>query len=350
MKTINVCASRSYEILVEDGLLDHAGERCAAVLRGKHVLLLTDETVGALYRERVQRSLTQSGFAVHPFTVAPGEGSKSMETYRQVVSFLAENRFTRSDAVVALGGGVVGDLGGFCAATYLRGIAFVQIPTTLLACVDSSVGGKTAVNLPEGKNLLGAFYQPWLVLCDPTVLQTLTPAIYADGMAEVIKYGMIRDWALFEALERGTLSDTEIICRCVSIKRDVVEQDERDTGCRQLLNFGHTVGHAVEKCSGFAVSHGSAVAIGMAYLSRALVTMGQMPSEECHRLLALLEARGLPTRCDVTPQALYEAALSDKKRADDQLALITVPTIGDGQIETIPVTALARYIEQGAAQ
>lgn len=350
MKTIKVNASRSYEILVEDGLLDHVGKQCAGVLRGKRVLLLTDETVGALYRERVQQSLEHGGFAVHVMTVASGEGSKSATTYWQVVSCLAENRFTRSDAVIALGGGVVGDLGGFCAATYLRGIAFVQIPTTLLACVDSSVGGKTAINLPEGKNLLGAFYQPWLVLCDPAVLKTLTPAIYADGMAEVIKYGMIRDRVLFEALEQETISDVDMICRCVAIKRDIVERDERDVGCRQLLNFGHTVGHAVEKCSGFAISHGSAVAIGMAYLSRALVARGQMLPEDCHRLLALLAARGLPTSCNLAPQALYEAALSDKKRADETLALITVPTIGEGQIETIPVPALARYIEQGAAQ
>ncbi len=348
MKIIEVNASRRYSILVEEGLLNHVGTHCAEVLRGKKVLLLTDATVGVLYLDTVRRSLEASGFEVVPYTVAVGEGSKSTATYLGVVSFLAENRFTRSDAIVALGGGVVGDLGGFCAASYLRGIGFVQIPTTLLACVDSSVGGKTAVNLPEGKNLLGAFYQPWLVLCDPTVLKTLSPEIYADGMAEVIKYGMIRDRALFEALERNELTDTEIICRCVAIKRDVVEADERDNGCRQLLNFGHTIGHAVEKCSDFAISHGSAVAVGMAMLARAMTAKGDMAAEECDRLIALLAARGLPTTCGFSPQALYEAALADKKRANDTLGLITVPVIGEGHIEPIAVTALARYIEMGA--
>ena len=348
MKIIEVKASRCYNILVQEGILDRVGVHCAEVLRGKKVLLLTDETVGALYLDTAKRSLEASGFEVLPYTVAVGEGSKSTATYLKVVSFLAGNGFTRADAIVALGGGVVGDLGGFCAASYLRGIGFVQIPTTLLACVDSSVGGKTAVNLPEGKNLLGAFYQPWLVLCDPTVLRTLSPEIYADGMAEVIKYGMIRDRALFEALERGELTDTEIICRCVAIKRDVVEADERDNGCRQLLNFGHTVGHAVEKCSNFSISHGSAVAIGMAILSRAMTAMGRMSAVECDRLLAVLAARGLPMTCDFAPQALYEAALADKKRANDTLGLITVPTIGEGRIEKIPVAELARYIELGA--
>ncbi len=350
MERIEVRTSRCYEILIEDGLLSAAGTHCAKVLRGKKVLLLTDETVGGLYLDTVRRSLADSGFEVSPYVVPVGEGSKSTTTYLQVVSYLAANGFTRSDAIVALGGGVVGDLGGFCAASYLRGIGFVQVPTTLLACVDSSVGGKTAVNLPEGKNLLGAFYQPWLVLCDPTVLNTLTPAIYADGMAEVIKYGMIRDRALFEALERGTLTNTEIICRCVAIKRDVVEEDERDNSCRQLLNFGHTVGHAVEKCSGFAISHGSAVAIGMAILARAMTAMGKAPAQETARLLALLSARDLPITCDVAPQALCEAALADKKRANDTLGLITVPAIGEGRIEKIPVSELARYIEMGSEQ
>lgn len=349
MESIEVRASRCYNILIEDGLLSRAGTYCAEVLHGKNVLLLTDETVGGLYLDTVRDSLVAAGFAVTPYVVPVGEGSKSTETYLQVVSFLAAHGFTRSDAIVALGGGVVGDLGGFCAASYLRGIGFVQIPTTLLACVDSSVGGKTAVNLPEGKNLLGAFYQPWLVLCDPQVLRTLTPAIYADGMAEVIKYGMIRDRALFDALERGEADDAAIIKRCVSIKRDVVEADERDHGCRQLLNYGHTVGHAVEKFSHFGISHGSAVAIGMAIVSRAMAAMGTASPEDCERLTALLQKHHLPIACEFTPQELYQAALNDKKRANDTLGLIVVPSIGEGQVHKIPVTELLNYIEMGSA-
>lgn len=348
MATINVNASRSYAVKIEEGLLGRVGEECAAVLGGKNILLLTDTTVAALYLDTAKASLEAAGFAVTTYTVIPGETSKSTETYLRIVSFLAARRFTRSDAIVALGGGVVGDLGGFCAATYLRGIGFVQIPTTLLACVDSSVGGKTAVNLPEGKNLLGAFYQPWAVLCDPTLLKTLPPEIYADGMAEVIKYGVIRDRELFEALEADALSDGEIIACCVAIKRDVVETDEHDRGCRALLNYGHTIGHAVEHCSDFAISHGSAVAIGMATIARAMVAFGTMASEEAERVIALLAKTGLPTTCEYGAVALYEAALSDKKRANDTLALITAPMIGEAQVSNIPVKTLLEYIEKGS--
>lgn len=349
METVEVKASRHYLIRIEEGLLSSVGQYCARVLHGTKVLLLTDTTVGPLYASRVRNSLENSGFQVTEYTVPAGEGSKSTATYLQLVSFLAEHAFTRSDALIALGGGVVGDLGGFCAATYLRGIGFVQIPTTLLACVDSSVGGKTAVNLPEGKNLLGAFYQPWAVLCDPLVLQTLTPAVYADGMAEVIKYGVIRDADLFRALEEKRLPVAEMIGRCVSIKRDVVEADEQDRGCRQLLNFGHTVGHAVEKCSGFSVSHGSAVAIGMATVARALVKKGTLAAEDAQRLQLLLEKQGLPTSCEFTAQALWQAALADKKRSNSTVGLITVARLGEARVEPVTLAELQQYMEMGLA-
>jgi 3-dehydroquinate synthase len=349
MKTVTVNASTSYDILIGDGLLDRAGELCAEHIGICRVCVVTDDTVHTLYFDRLLRTLTKAGYEVYPFVIPHGEASKSTASLVALLEFCAEHRLTRSDALIALGGGVVGDLGGFCAATYLRGIGFVQVPTTLLACVDSSVGGKTAVNLPEGKNLLGAFYQPQLVLCDPTVLATLPRETYADGMAEVIKYGMIRDRALFEALEAGTLDDGEIIARCVAIKRDVVEADEHDRGCRALLNYGHTIGHAVEKCSHFAVSHGSGVAIGMAMLARAMVKKGAMAAEDARRLCALLERYALPTSCEYGADALYNAALSDKKRAGDTLSLITVPTIGRGEVTSIPVEALRDDIEKGSA-
>ncbi len=347
MKSIEVRASREYTIYIKNGLLGAAGRYCAEVLHGNKVLLLSDETVAALYLERVKRSLKTAGFTVVPYVVAAGEHSKSTATYLEIVSFLAREGFTRSDAVVALGGGVIGDLGGFCAATYQRGIGFVQIPTTLLACVDSSVGGKTAVNLPEGKNLLGAFYQPWLVLCDPTVLGTLPPERYADGMAEVIKYAMIRDADLVDALETKRLTDADIIERCVAIKRDIVQEDEQDRGVRQLLNFGHTIGHAVEKCSLFSVSHGNAVAIGMAIVSRAMLRMGTMTPDACHRLTGLLFDYQLPVMCEFSPDALFEAALSDKKRENEMLNLATVPALGQGCMQRIPVDELRRYIQMG---
>lgn len=350
MRKVEVRASRTYTIYIEKGLLSATGRLCAEVLRGKNVLLLSDETVAALYLERVKRSLTRAGFTVVPYVVPVGEYSKSTATYLEIVSFLAQHGFTRSDAIVALGGGVVGDLGGFCAATYLRGIGFVQIPTTLLACVDSSVGGKTAVNLPEGKNLLGAFYQPQLVICDPSVLETLPPERYADGMAEVIKYAMIRSRKLVNDLEMRNLTDAEIIARCVTIKRDIVQEDEQDRGVRQLLNFGHTVGHAVEKCSLFSVSHGNAVAIGMAIVSRAMMRMGTMTKDACYRLLGLLVDYHLPVMCEFPSEALFKAALADKKRENDTLNLATVPSLGEGEMLQIPVEDLQRYIQMGMVQ
>ncbi len=345
VQTVEVRASRRYTVQIGEGLLARTSELCADVLKGKNILLLTDETVAALYLGTVHASLTAAGFTVTSLAVPAGEESKSTATYLKVVSVLASRGFTRSDAVVALGGGVVGDLGGFCAASYLRGIGFVQIPTTLLACVDSSVGGKTAVNLPQGKNLLGAFYQPWLVVCDPLTLDTLTPETYADGMAEVIKYGMIRDAALFEALEKGTLSKTDMIRRCVEIKRELVEEDEHDRGSRQLLNFGHTVGHAVEKCSAFVTSHGSAVAVGMSIVARAA---GDIAISK--RLQALLKKTGLPTSCAFSAEDLFAVALADKKRENDTINLVTVPTIGRGELTPMPMTELKTWIEKGLAE
>lgn len=347
MQRIEVTASRRYHILIQEGLLSRVGEECTGVLRGEQVLLLTDETVAALYEDTVRTSLEKAGFRVWVYRVPAGETSKSVEWYLKIIAFLAEHRFTRSDAVVALGGGVVGDLGGFCAASYLRGIGLVQVPTTLLACVDSSVGGKTAVNLPQGKNLLGSFYQPWLVLCDPHTLRTLSPAVYADGMAEVIKYGMIRDAALFEALEQNTLSDGKIICRCVAIKRDIVEADEHDRGCRQLLNFGHTAGHAVEQCSHFSVSHGSAVAIGMAIVTRAMAAQGKASPELCRRLETLLAAKGLPVHSPYTCEALYEASLADKKRGNRTLQAVVVPALGCGELAELSLEEWKAYLERG---
>lgn len=345
MQRIDVSASRHYAVLIQDGILNRAGKECAAVIRGNKLLLLTDEVVAALYEQTVRTALENAGFCVFTYCIPAGESSKSVDNYLKIIAFLAERGFTRSDALVALGGGVVGDLGGFCAASYLRGIGFVQIPTTLLACVDSSVGGKTAVNLPQGKNLLGAFYQPWLVLCDPTTLNTLSPSVYADGMAEVIKYGMIRDADLFEQLEKGTLKNGEIIARCVAIKRDIVQQDEHDSGVRQLLNFGHTMGHAVEKCSAFAISHGSAVAIGMAAVTRAVADTALV-----NRLEAFLTATGLPTRCEFTADELYNASLSDKKRSTDTLQAVTVTALGQATLTAMTLPEWKTCLERGCVR
>ncbi len=339
--TVSVKASRNYNVIIENSARHSVGTLCREVIGGNKALLLSDTNVAPLYGEDVKRSLENAGFEVFSYTVAAGEESKSTENYLAIVGYLAQQGFTRADTLVALGGGVVGDLGGFSAATYMRGIGFVQMPTSVLAAVDSSVGGKTAVNLAAGKNLLGAFYQPHLVVCDPETLETLPKEIYADGMAEVIKYGMIWDKDFFCDLEKGSLDITEIIKKCVEIKGAVVGEDELDKGLRQILNFGHTVGHAIEKCSHFGITHGSAVAMGMAIISRAV------NKELCERLTALLEKTGLPTACPYTASELYNAALADKKRQAESLTIVTVPEIGKYELKRIKITELLGYIEAG---
>ena len=277
---------------IERGLLKRTGDILYQTLgRICKVAVLTDDVVDPLYGCDVQTSLEKSGFEVCRYAVEHGEEHKNLTVWAQMLDFLAVNQLTRTDVIVALGGGVVGDMAGFAAAAYLRGIPFMQIPTTLLAMVDSSVGGKTAVNLPSGKNLAGAFNQPIAVLCDPDTLHTLAPEFFADGAAEIIKYGVLNDKTLFDLLKDGCWHDqiVPVIETCVRSKAKLVEEDERDTGSRQLLNLGHTIGHAIEKCSHFAVSHGHAVAVGMVYAARIAVSLGVCPEESAaaHRRLVL---------------------------------------------------------------
>ena len=349
MKRITINASTQYDIVIGKGLLLAAGSLCREALGAAcHVCVVTDDTVASLYLDTVTSSLEGAGFSVERFVFPHGEASKSTETLVALWEFLAEHRLTRSDALVALGGGVVGDLCGFAAATYLRGIRFVQIPTTLLAAVDSSVGGKTGVDLRAGKNLAGAFHQPSLVLCDVATLDTLSPEIFADGCAEVVKYGVIRDRALFDALFGDLRSNIEeIIARCVSHKAEIVESDEFDRGMRQLLNLGHTVGHAIEACSELRISHGSAVAMGMVIVTRAAVSLGLCPEGDLTALISLLKALGLPTECPYSAEELTAVALADKKRAGDKLTLVLPFGIGDSRLYPIPVDELSSLIEKG---
>ena len=291
----------------------------------------------------MEESLKSAGFSVVSFVFPAGEESKNGQVFLDLLNFLAENRLTRSDLIVALGGGVVGDLAGFAAASYLRGIRFLQVPTTLLAAVDSSVGGKTAIDLPAGKNLAGAFCQPSLVLCDTDTLNSLPTDIFRDGCAEVIKYGVLYDPKLFAHLEeKGLAFDREaVITRCVELKRDVVMEDEFDTGARMKLNLGHTVGHGVEAKSHFALSHGKAVAIGMAIVSRA------SNCGDTLRILAILEKFGLPTRTDYSADDLFTYTLSDKKRSGGTVNLIIPRAIGDCAIVPTKVESLKSFIQAG---
>ena len=327
MKTIHVNASRQYDVCIRRGSLARCGGDIRAVNGGTAAALVTDRTVDGLYRQTVEQSLQAAGYRTVKFVIEPGEQSKNGENFLKLLNFLAENQLTRSDLVVALGGGVVGDLAGFAAASYLRGVALVQLPTTLLAMVDSSVGGKTAIDLPAGKNLAGAFYQPSLVLCDPDALDSLPEETFSDGCAEVIKYGMIADGDLLTALKTPLRRQAEaVIARCVEIKRDVVAQDEFDTGMRQLLNFGHTIGHGVELCSGYTISHGKAVAMGMAAVTVAAERSELCPDGLYWELHDLLVQYGLPTQLPYGAQKLLQAAYSDKKRSGDEIHLV-VPAL-----------------------
>ena len=340
-----------YHVVIDRGSRHRAGELIKSVHKPCRVLLLTDDTVEALYAEDVLTSLSAAGFTPIVHVIPHGEASKSAVSLIELVEHMATEHLTRSDLLVALGDGVVGDLGGFASAVYQRGIDFVQIPTTLLAMVDASVGGKTAIDLAAGKNLCGAFHQPALVICDAECLSTLPPEIFADGMAEVIKYAFISDRTLFELLRREAAPNmAEVIRLCVEDKRGLVEADETDKGARQLLNLGHTVGHAIEACSHFAISHGSAVALGMVIITRAAEKMGVCAEGTLNALMALLDKYHLPTECPFTTEQLYAVALSDKKRAGGTITLVVPYGVADSRLVTVPVDALEGYIRAGLAE
>lgn len=293
--------------------------------------VFTDDVVGPLYLDICVRSLEEAGFRVAAYTLPNGEESKSGETYLKLMEFLAEVPLTRTDGVVALGGGAVGDIAGFAAATFLRGIKVIQVPTTLLAAVDSSVGGKTAINLKAGKNLAGAFHQPALVFQDAQLLRSLPEDTVRDGMAEVIKYGMIEDAALFEILkDTGSFrrDPAGIIARCVGIKHKFVEEDEFDLGVRHLLNFGHTIAHAIEILSDFQISHGSAVAKGMDRITRIAADMGWCGRDCCDELRAMLLSYGFDLSIPYTNDEIYEIMKSDKKRKNNEIDIVIPEKIG----------------------
>ena len=349
MKEIVIRASRQYSVKIGQGLLSSLGAEAAYVCKAQTAAILSDTNVWPLYGQIATESLEKAGFRVVSYVFPAGEESKNGQTYLKILNFLAENQLTRSDCVIALGGGVVGDMSGFVSATFLRGIAYIQVPTTLLAAVDSSVGGKTAIDLDAGKNLAGAFYQPRLVLCDLDTLNTLPEDIFRDGCAEVIKYGILYDPQLFSHLrEKGLSFDREsVIARCVELKRDVVMEDEFDTGARMRLNLGHTIGHGVEARSHFTISHGKAVAIGMAIVSRTAANQNICSSQVRDQIIAVISAFGLPTETQNTAQELFESALSDKKRSGGTVNLIVPREIGDCAILPTPVETLKSFIEAG---
>ncbi len=343
MNIVTVNASKQYDIKIGSGLLSTIGREASALGKAAKICIVSETAVFPLYGEIVRNCLESTGFQVVSYVFPAGEESKNGSVYLSLLNYLAEQKLSRSDLLVALGGGVVGDLAGFAAATYLRGIRFIQVPTTLLAAVDSSVGGKTAIDLPAGKNLAGAFCQPSLVLCDTDTLKTLPEDIFRDGCAEVIKYGVLYDPALFTTLERDGLAfDREaVITRCVELKRDVVMEDEFDTGARMKLNLGHTIGHGVEASSEFTLSHGKSVAIGMAIVARAC------GCADTPRILRILHQFGLPTATGKDAQTLLQYALSDKKRSGGMVNLILPRCIGNCEIVPTAVEDLLSFIQAG---
>lgn len=339
MATISVpLGDRTYPVDIQSGLIDRVGEYARKLLGGGAAAVITDDHVAPLYLKRVEASLDAAGVRHTALVLPHGEGTKCLAALEKVYTFLCDSRITRTDGLIALGGGVIGDLAGLAAATFLRGIRFIQVPTTLLAQVDSSVGGKVAVDLPQGKNLVGAFYQPEAVLCDPDTLRTLTDEFWRDGLGEVVKYGCIGDAPLFDLLEdcapggRETLMGRidEILTHCIQAKADVVAKDERDTGLRMTLNFGHTVGHAVEACQHYqGLSHGEAVALGMSVMTRLSEGRGMTEAGTSARLDALLAALSLPRALpDLPEDALIAAMGMDKKSAGSALRVIVLDRIG----------------------
>lgn len=345
-----------YEVHVGAGLLDDLGALAAQRLETVQAFIVTDTNVAPLYLDRATASLARAGIACASFAFPAGEQSKTIATWSRILAAMADAHLDRTAIVVALGGGVTGDMAGFAAAAYMRGIRVVQVPTTLLAMVDSSVGGKTGVDLPHGKNLVGAFLQPELVVADIDTLSTLPDERFIDACGEVIKHAVLADPALFAALERSPLTSlrsdaaalAQVVARNVEIKRDVVEHDERERGLRQTLNLGHTVGHAIEAASGFALGHGSCVAAGLCIVCRAAAAAGRLDAESARRIHAVVAAHGLPTGSDADPALLASYAGSDKKRRGGIVNLVVPTEIGRCDMQPVGEDELAALIARHA--
>lgn len=352
MKLTVSLKDKSYDLWIEKGALHQIGTWVDSLWDKRRIVVITDTTVKALYGDCVEKSLLEAGFDVSTVAVTPGEESKQFHVADELYTFLAQAGITRRDGVIALGGGVIGDLAGFVASTYMRGVAFLQVPTTLLAQVDSSVGGKTAINSAVAKNLIGTFAQPEGVLIDPTTLETLEPRRLREGLAEIVKSAAIADldlWKLLQTFEDefSVLSQSEqVIHACCDIKRRVVEADEYDTGERLVLNFGHTIGHAIEQTQGYGVvTHGEAVSLGMVQVSRRAEAEGLMPSGITSELQKMLETFHLPVLLpDWNEEQLFNALSHDKKTRGDTIKIILLNTIGEARIDTIPLTKMKEFL------
>jgi 3-dehydroquinate synthase len=345
MNKFTVTTKRPYDILIGQDILKDAGTYIRERIEPCKVCVVTDSKVNGLYSQVLISSLIENGFQTCKVVFPEGEHSKTINTYSNILEALADEGISRSDLIVALGGGVVGDLSGFAASTYMRGIKYIQVPTTYLAAVDSSVGGKTGLNLLSGKNLAGAFWQPSLVVSDYKTFDTLEEEELLDGVAEAVKSGMVAEKGLIDHVVSKDYS--YVIERCVSIKKSIVEADERDTGMRQLLNFGHTIGHCIEKISSFSISHGHAVAKGMVAESKSAYRLGLTDTDTSGYLKETLENCGFDLSIPYDIDEMYYYALNDKKISGDSITVVVPESIGKCRLQKISLSELRRYIELG---
>ena len=351
MSKIIVRGENGYDILIERGLLENAGENIRKITKANKALVITDTNVAKLYGDRVKKSLEENGFETSLFSFPAGETSKNLATVTDMIEAMCLAELTRSDIIVALGGGVTGDMAGFASAIYLRGIDFVQIPTTLLSQVDSSVGGKTGCDLSFGKNLVGAFHNPKLVLIDPDTIKTLPHRYKNDGIGEIIKYALIKSERLFNKLcDCESFDDIleDVIYECVDIKREIVENDFTEKGERMLLNFGHTLGHAIEKYENYGgLAHGEAVGVGMLYITKASEIWGDTETGTADKIEKLLKKFSLPTTTDADIGELVNIMLYDKKRRGDKLNLVLVKNVGNSFIKALSTGELKDFFAEG---
>ncbi len=352
MMTINVRASKEYNVEIGDGIVSRLGEMTKAVCpKAIKALIVSESNVAALYLDVVKAQLEGAGLEVEAYVFEAGEKSKNINEIAGMWNKMAEAGFTRTDIVVGLGGGVTTDMAGFAASTFLRGIDVIQVPTSLLAMVDASVGGKTGIDIPMGKNQVGAFWQPSLVLEDTSFLKTLPDDVFTEGMGEVTKYAFIMDEKLLNLLEKqnGNIRDDaavleEVIGMCVADKAEIINEDETDNGRRQILNYGHTAGHVIERDSGFTKPHGICVAKGMGIFMDACVKEGTLSAEDAKRMKDLLAMYKLPVSDEITAEDIVKGAMNDKKKRGNTLSVILVNKIGKAEIKKMTAEEFLKFL------
>lgn len=349
MEKITVKGSTSYNVVVEHNILDRVGELMRNKFAGKKALIVTDSNVAPLYLHTVETSFKESGYETYSITLAPGDESKSIDNYVNLLQFLADHHFAGSDIIVGLGGGMIGDLAGFVAATYKRGMKCVLVPTTLLAMVDASVGGKTAVNMSTGKNQVGIIRNPSIVLCDPNTLSSLSRDNLKEGYAEIIKYGILTGSDVIDMLRTAVDNKNyyDVICISIAIKRDVVVMDEGDKGIRQFLNLGHLVGHAIEAATNYSISHGKAVAAGLAIEARAAAMSGFAGMSTYLEIASILKEFHFDITHPYNISDLEPYLVSDKRIDDSKIKLIIPVEIGNCVMKEIEMSELVNYLKRG---